>query len=353
MKKISTSELKPGMILAKDVYNHEDGRLLLLKGFSLQRRYIEKLMSLDITYVYIDEEAQPTETPEDTEEKMYSEAFSAVKNVLTSVRDGKSINVAPVRETVDEIVQKVINHESIFMQLTGIRDIDSYTFHHSVDVCIYSVITGKNMNLSNEELTELGMGAILHDIGKCKIPLDILLKPGKLTDEEFMVMKLHTVYGYEIIYNTDGLNKRIANIACQHHEKWNGSGYPTGLKDNQIDPLSRIVAIADVYDALTADRCYRKKDLPHRAAEYVIGNSNVLFDPKITNTFFKSIAIYPEGSMVVLNTGEIGSVIEADKSMSLRPRLRIIARKEGPPILEPYVIDLSEKPTLFIAEVLN
>ncbi len=353
MKKIPISELKPGMVLAKDVYNHEDGRLLLLKGFSLQPRYIEKLMSLGILYAYIDEAAQPAKGEEYSEEKVYSEAISAVKNVLTSVRDGKGLSVAPVKETVDEIVQKVINHESIFMQLTGIRDIDNYTFQHCVDVCIYSVITGRNMSLSTQELTELGMGAILHDIGKCKIPFDILLKPGELTKEEYMIMKLHTVYGYDIISNTEGLNKRIAGIACQHHEKWDGSGYPIGLKDNQIDVLARIVAIADVYDALTADRCYRRKDLPHKAAEFVIGNSGTLFDPHITNTFFKSIAIYPEGSMVVLNTGEIGSVVEVNKGMSLRPKIRIIARKEGPPILEPYVIDLSEKLTLFITEVLS
>lgn len=353
MRKILVSDLKPGMVLAKDVYNHEDGRLLLLKGFSMKPRYISKLESLDITYVYIDEEATPVAEEDIREEQIYSEAFTTIKNVLTSVREGDSIEVAPVKETVDEIVQKIINNENVFMQLTGIRDIDNYTFHHSVDVCIYSVITGKSLGLSNEELTELGMGAILHDIGKCKIPSEILLKPGRLTDDEFLVMKLHTVYGYEIIYNTNGLNKRIANIACQHHEKWDGTGYPVGLRDNQIDKLARIVTVADVYDALTADRCYRKKDLPHEAAEFVMGNSGRLFDPDIAKNFINNIQVYPEGCMVLLNTGEIGSVVDAGKNMALRPKLKIIARKEGPPIFDPYIVDLMANPSVFIVDILT
>jgi len=353
MKKVTVSELQPGMVLAKDVYNHEDGRLLLLKGFSLKPRYITKLESLGITYVYINEEAIPVTEEEIGEEKIYSEAFTTIRNVLTSVRDGESIEVAPVKETVDEIVHKIINNESVFMQLTGIRDIDNYTFHHSVDVCIYSVITGKAIGLSTEELTVLGIGAILHDIGKCKVPTEILLKPGKLTDDEFMVMKLHTIYGYEIIYNSDGLSKQIANIACQHHEKWNGAGYPAGIKENQIDTLARIVSVADVYDALTADRCYRKKDLPHEAAEFVMGNSGTLFDPDLAKAFIKNIQVYPDGCMVLLNTGEIGSVIDASKNMALRPKLKIIARKEGPPIFDPYIIDLVANPSVFIVDVLS
>lgn len=353
MKRILVSDLKPGMALAKDVYNHEDGRLLLLKGYTMKPRYISKLEDLGITYVYIDEEAAPVAEEEIREEQIYTEAFSTIKNVLTSVREGDSIDVAPVKETVDEIVQKIINNESVFMQLTGIRDIDSYTFHHSVDVCIYSVITGKCLGLPDEDLTELGMGAILHDIGKCKVPIEILLKPGRLTDDEFLVMKLHTVYGYDIIHNTEGLTKRIANIACQHHERWDGTGYPIGLKGDQIDVLARIVAVSDVYDALTADRCYRKKDLPHEAAEFVMGNSGKLFDPNITKTFIHNIQIYPEGCMVMLNTGEIGSVIDAGKNMVLRPKLKVIARKEGPPVLSPYIIDLMSNPSVFIVDILS
>jgi len=355
MRKIPVAELRPGMTLAKDVYNHEDGRLLLLKGFSMQKRYIEKLNSLGIMYVYIDEEAPLIIIEDRNEEEVYNEAFSTMKDVLTTVTEGGTLHIAPVKDTVDEIVGRVINNELVFNQLTGMKDIDNYTFHHCVDVCVFSVITGKSIGLSAEDMTELGMGSILHDIGKCKVPLSILNKPGKLTDEEFMTMKLHSIFGYEIIQSTDGLSKRIANIACQHHEKWNGSGYPSGLRGNQIDVLARIVAIADVYDALTADRCYKKKALPHEAAEFVVANSAVMFDPDITKIFVNNITIYPEGTMVILNTGEIGSVTVSDHhgAMGLRPKIRVISRKEGPPIFEPYIVDLAANEDLFIVDIIN
>lgn len=351
MVKVPVSELRPGMRIAKDVYL-PDGRLLLLSGFAIKPRYLRKLELFEVPFVFINEEEEAS-LDDISEEKVYAEAFNTIKTVLTAVRDGKDIDLPAVKETVNDIVQKVINNESVFMQLTGIRDIDSYTFLHSVDVCIYSVITGKNMGFSKEELTELGISAILHDIGKCKVPNEILLKPGKLSDDEFHIMKLHTIYGHEIITNTAGLNKHIANAACQHHEKWDGTGYPLGLSDYQIDKFARIITIADVYDALTADRVYKKKDLPHEAAEYVMCYSSTLFDPAIASVFIKNIAVYPEGSVVLLNTGEVGCVIEANKSLSIRPKIRIIARKEGPPIFEPYEIDLVKNPHVFIIDVLS
>lgn len=351
MVKIPVSELKPGMRLAKDVYLN-DGKLLLLAGFIIKSRYIRKLELFEIPYVYI-HESEETPLVDISEEKVYSEAFNTIKSVMSTVREGKDLNVHVVKETVNDIVQKVINNESVFMQLTGIRDIDSYTFLHSVDVCIYSVVTGKNLGLSQTELTELGIGAVLHDIGKCKIPLEILMKPGKLTEEEFHIMKLHSVYGHEIINNTNGLSRRIANIACQHHEKWDGTGYPLGLSTYQIDKFSRIVTAADIYDALTADRVYRKRDLPHEAAEYIVGNSSILFDPEIASVFIKNIAIYPEGCIVLLNSGEIASVIEANRNMAVRPKVTVIARKEGPPVLQPYVLDLMKELDVFIIDILS
>lgn len=351
MQKVSVFELKPGMRLAKDVHM-KDGRLLLLSGFIIKPRYIRKLELFDIPYVYV-VEGEEVPLAQLSEERVYAETFHTIKSVLTNVRDGKDLDIKLVKETVNDIVQKVINNESVFMQLTGIRDIDNYTFLHSVDVCIYSVITGKNLGLNHEELTELGIGAILHDIGKCKTPNEILMKPGRLDEEEFHVMKLHTIHGFEIISNTPNLTKRIANIACQHHEKWDGTGYPLGLSNYQIDKFSRIVTAADIYDALTADRVYRKRDLPHEAAEYIMGNSSILLDPEVTQVFLRNIAVYPEGCIVLLNNGEIGSVIETNKNMSVRPKVMVIARKEGPPVIEPYLVDLMSDLDVFIIDILS
>lgn len=350
MKKVLVSDLVPGMVLAKDVIL-EDGKILLLSGFAIKPRYINKMASFNVEYVYIDED-QNIPVEELSEEKVYSEAFSATKNILNSVRQGEPVNVGIVKDTVENIIQKLINTDAVFMQLTGIRDIDNYTFLHSLDVCIFSLITGRKLGLSPFDLNELGVSALLHDVGKCKVPLNILKKPAKLNDDEFRIMKLHSVYGYEIISNTPGLSKRVANTACQHHEKWDGTGYPLGLKGYDIEKFARIVSIADVYDALISNRSYRKKLLPHIATEYIMGYSSVQFDSDIVEVFVKNIVTYPNGIIVLLDTGEIGTVIEDRHPLSMRPKLKIIARKDGPPILDPYILDLLEAPSVSIVDII-
>ncbi len=351
MTKMLLTHLRPGMKLAKDVYL-DDGRLLLLSGFIIKPTYIKKLKLFNVPFVYI-REGEEIPASEICEEEVYREASRNIERVLRCVRGGKDIDTKTVKDTVNAIVQKVMENESAFMQLTGIRDIDSYTFLHSLDVCIYSVITGKALGMHHKDLTELGLGAILHDIGKCKVPLEILMKPAKLTDEEFKIMKQHTVYGYDIIKNSPGLNETVAAIACRHHEKWDGSGYPLGLKGSQIDIFSRIVTTADIYDALTSDRVYRRKNLPHEASNYIVCNSSILFDPDVSDAFIKNISVYPQGSVVVLNTGEVGKVLKEYRHMPERPKISVIACREGPPVLNPYIIDLLKAPNTFIVDILN
>lgn len=349
MVKVALSQLIPGMKLAKDVYL-PDGRLLLLSGFIIKPLYIRKLESFNVDSIYVEEDTIDIADGYE-EERLYNHTAATVKNIFTLVREGKSTSAAVVRETVNELLQKIIENETVMLQLTGIRDIDNYTFLHSIDVCIYSVILGKKLGYGQDPLVDLGMGAILHDIGKCKVPMEILQKPGKLTDAEFNEMQLHTAYGYEIIENAYGFNKNIANIAYQHHEKWDGSGYPSGLSADQIDPLARIVALADVYDALTSDRVYKKKDLPHNAAEYVFKNSGKLFDPVIVDMFVNNVAVYAEGTIVLLNTGELGSVMASGGIGSFRQRINVFTNKAGPPVLSPYILDLNQHKDIDIVEV--
>lgn len=350
MIKLPVSELKPGMRLSRDV-RLLDGRLLLLAGFAIKPLYIRKLDAFGIEHVYVEE--GPYELIEEyTEEKLYEQAHTTIRKVFALVRDNKEVDYSVIRKTVNEIIQMIISNETVMMHITGVRDIDNYTFLHCVDVCIYSVILGKKLGYSDEQLINLGIGAILHDIGKCKISLDILQKPDKLTDNEFSAMQLHTVYGCEIIKNANGsLGNNIANIAFQHHEKWDGSGYPIGIKAEMIDPFSRIVTVADIYDALTADRVYKKKVLPHVAAEYIKNNASKLFDPFIVDLFISSIAVYTEGTIVLLNTGEVGSIIETKETSSSRQKIKVIANKSGPPVLEPYTKDLARYPEVEIVEI--
>jgi HD-GYP domain-containing protein (c-di-GMP phosphodiesterase class II) len=347
--KLKLSQLKPGMRLAKDVIL-PDGRLLLLAGFVVKPMYLRKLEAFKVEYVYVEEGYfEPIDELE--EERLYSHAAATIKSIFAMTSRNRDTDIIPVKDTVNDILNKVMENETVMLQLTGIRDIDNYTFLHSVDVCIYSIIIGKKLGYGKDPLMTLGMGAILHDIGKCKVPIDILQKPDKLSDEEFHQMKLHTVYGCEIIKNSYQLGTKIANIAFQHHEKWDGSGYPMGISENGIDPLSRIVALADVYDALTSDRVYKKRELPHVAAEYIKNNSGTLFDPFIVDLFVESIAMYAEGTLVLLSTGEVGSVVSPGKIGESRQKICVFSNKAGPPVLQPYIVDLNKHSDVEIVEV--
>ena len=349
MLRLELSQVKPGMRLAKDVIL-PDGRLLLLAGFIVKPLYLRKLEAFKVDYVYVEDgEYEPLEEFE--EERLYNHAAATIKSIFAMTGKNRDADITAVVDTVNDILNKVMENETVMLQLTGIRDIDNYTFLHSVDVCIYSIIIGKKLGYGKEHLMTLGMGAILHDIGKCKVPIEILQKPDRLTDEEFHTMKMHTVYGYEIVKNSYQLSTKIANIAFQHHEKWNGSGYPMGISENEIDPLSRIVALADVYDALTSDRVYKKRELPHVAAEYIKNNSGILFDPYIVDLFINSIAVYTEGTLVLLSTGEVGSVVSSGRIGGERQKVNVFSNKAGPPVLQPYIIDLNERTDVEIVEI--
>jgi len=339
------------MRLARDVYT-DDGRILLLKGFVIKPRYIQRLKAHKVDHVYVEEEIVPVS--EIDEELIYEDVYCNIKSVMESARLDKPLDIKSLQETVYELARLILNDDTVFMALTGIRDIDNYTFLHSVDVCIYSVITAKALGMPIHEIRELALAAVLHDIGKCRVPQEILNKPGKLTEEEFLAMKHHSIYGMEIAEKTPGLSPNIPRIICQHHEKWNGTGYPHGLRSYDIDRMARIISIADVYDALTANRVYRKRYMPHEAAEYIMSQAEQHFDPYILDVFINSIAIYPENIIVMLNTGEIARVLSSRKGlMSMRLVVSVITKKNGPPVLNPYIVDLQKNPSVFIVDIIS
>ncbi len=350
MQKLSLNEVRAGMKLVKDVVL-EDGRILLLKGFTIKPRYLNKLKVYNVPFIYVEDDI--VELEEISEERVYEDAFSNIKDIMESIRYDEKVDIEELKETVDDMVQHILNDDMVFMTLTGIRDIDNYTFLHSVDVCIYSVITAKALNMNNSDIYELALAAILHDVGKCKTPLSILNKPGKLTTEEFEVMKHHSIKGFEIVGQMPGISERIARVICQHHEKWDGSGYPLGLKNYDIELWARIISIADVYDALTANRVYRKRFMPHEAAEYLMANNESQFDPRILQSFINNIAIYPQDIIVLLNTGEVARVLPAKGMASMRPKVSVITKKDGPPIFDPYEIDLRKNPTVFVVDIIS
>ena len=350
MQKVLIDELIPGMILAKDIVL-DDGRILLLKGFTIKPRYISKMKSYKVPFIFIEDEMADLQTI--SEEILYEDAFTNIKGIMENIRIDEEVDVEALKDTVQDLIHFILNDDMIFMALTGIRDIDNYTFLHSVDVCIYTIITAKSLGLDLEEIQELALAAILHDIGKCKIPMAILNKPGMLTDDEFEIMKDHSLKGMKITRDMPDISESISTIICQHHEKWDGSGYPFGISGEDIELGARIITIADVYDALTSDRIYRKRFMPHDAAEFLLRQCKTQFDESLLQTFIESIRVYPQDSIVLLNSGEVARVLPPLDSFTIRPRVSIITKKDGPPVIAPYEIDLQENQSKFVVDIIS
>jgi HD-GYP domain-containing protein (c-di-GMP phosphodiesterase class II) len=216
-----------------------------------------------------------------------------------------------------------------------------------VNVAVLSVMTGISLGYNELKLRDLGVGALLHDLGKVKIDERIYNKPGSLTSEEFDTIKLHTTYGFEMLQSMKSVNILCAHVAFQHHERFDGQGYPRGMKGKEIHDFARIVSLADVYDALTADRPYRRALRPYHAVEYLNSMGGTQFDPDLTKAFVEHIAIYPVGSYVNLNTKQKAIVVSVNKPNKTRPVVRVLTDIDGNPTT-PFELDLSTAPTLFI-----
>lgn len=221
-----------------------------------------------------------------------AEAMYTMKNIIDTFIYKDRNGISRVKEAVANIFDELLDNRDILHCLTDLRFLDDYTFAHSINVCIISIIVGIGLKFNLLRLTELGVGAILHDVGKLKISEYILKKPSKLTVEEFEEVKKHTTYGYEILKNIKNISPASSYIALGHHERCDGSGYPLQLKGLDIHQYARIVAVADVFDALTTDRVYRKKLCRHDAYEYIESLGYNYFDQEIINAFFESIVVY-------------------------------------------------------------
>lgn len=204
---------------------------------------------------------------------------------------------------------------------------DTYTYTHSIDVAILAIAIGVKMGFHRKKLICLGVGSILHDLGKTKIPNEILNKPGKLTPDEFSIIQKHPVYGYETIKEHD-INRISAEIVLNHHERYNGSGYPNGLHSNEINELAYICAIADVYSAMTADRVYRKALPPHEAYEMIMVSGEINFTPVTVEAFLKCIVPYPVGSIVYLSNGHIAQIYRQNPGLVFRPVVKLLSTGE-------------------------
>lgn len=253
---------------------------------------------------------------------------SYVDEMLSHARTGEIINTNKAKLLVAELANNIVENLDASMWLTQLKDRDEYTAIHSLNVCVLSLTFGRSLGLPTNELNELGLGALLHDIGKMRVPLNVLNKPGKLTKDEYEIMKTHPGIGYEVIRNDKNLTPAVLTIVRNHHERLDGQGYPDNLSEKDISYFTKIVSITDVYDAITSDRVYHDGMTPHDALKCLYEWMPNNFDSKLIQTFIRTIGIYPVGSIVELHSGHIGVVVKLNESHRLKPVVMMVINSE-------------------------
>lgn len=327
MRFLSIDKVASGDKLAKPVYG-ENGAIMLRENYILTSSMLGRLRELGYVGVYIDDEISKDIYIEDiVSEQLRLETAARLEEIMK-----KNGNVIDLMPNIIDIVDSVIANKDVVGNMNRILGHHEYTYLHCVNVSIYSVLIGIKLNLTHSELLHLGTAGILHDIGKRFIPIEILDKPTRLTKEEFDIIKTHPMKGYEVLKGCRELTSTIKAGVLQHHERCDGTGYPMGLKGEEISRYARIIAIADTYDAMTSDRAYHKAFLPSDAIEFFMGDGNQLFDTNIVKKFLQCVAVYPMGSCVELSNHMTAIVVENYSDSILRPLVRLID--------EPLLIDL-------------
>ncbi|MBA4394601.1 MAG: hypothetical protein C0407_13700, partial [Desulfobacca sp.] len=275
--------------------------------------------------------------------EVHDQVKTVVKSLLEDVRMGQTVDTDQAKESVESFINSFVKDHNALLCLTQLKSKDDYTVAHSINVCILSLAFGRHLQLSKEDLGFLGLGGLLHDIGKMKIPLEILNKPGKLTDPEFEIMKSHVILATEILEKSNDFPSKSHEPIVQHHERVSGKGYPFGLQGSQIGLFGHILAIMDVYDAMTTNRVYRKATPPHEAIKMIYEGSSTDFDKEIVEHFIKTIGIFPIGSQVEINHADIGMIMSNNPENTLRPTVLLLYDSNRQKYKPPRMIDLTEK----------
>lgn len=288
--------------------------------------------------------------------RLYGEALVHVRGFVDDVRKGKDIDYREAEPLVDNFIESVFRNETASATLFKLRWFDEYTYTHSINVSILAIILGKHLDMDKPTLHKLGIAGLYHDAGKARIPEAILNKPGKLTEQEFQVMKSHPLEGYKLMQGQPGLDPEILRAVVEHHERFDGTGYPRGLRHDDIGRFSRIISVVDVYDALTSRRVYKDPIPPAKALGMMYQWRDRDFTPQAIENFIRCMGVYPVGSLVRLSSGEYGIVASANSLRPTKPEVKVVLDAKKRPQL-PRVLDLealeNTPDAVDIAEVLN
>ena len=378
IKRIRSDQLRPGMYIqdlncgwmehpfAFNAFRvDDDKKIQQIIATGIRELYIDSSRGLDVENAQTHDEfhaelnqkihalaenheVKPHVVPLSEEVKVaqhvHHDAHKVVHHLMSDIRMGRQIEMADTSPVVESITDSILRNKDAFLSLARIKRKDEYTFQHSVSVCALLVAFTRSLDYERAVILEAGTGGLLHDIGEMKVPDSILNKPAPLTDEEFVVMRSHAEIGRELLEHTPGVPETAIIITGQHHERFDGTGYPGRLKEKQISPLGQMASIVDVYDALTSNRIYHKGMEPTAALKKLFEWSKFHFNAELVERFICLIGIYPVGTLVKLESEMLAVVISPGQGSLLRPLVRVVFDiQRGQPLMTPYDIDLEAK----------
>ncbi|WP_010241104.1 HD-GYP domain-containing protein, partial [Clostridium arbusti] len=343
-------------ILAKSIYDNM-GKVLLKKGAILKRATIKKIQSLDIYSIYIIDKYSNKVIEDIIKSEIRQRVIMDLKDKFTYIyatskdhnykKDGEEFK--SILYIVKELTEEILSKKDVMINLVDIKSKSNYIFQHSINVAIISLIIGIRLDFHKFDLIDLCIGAILHDIGMIFVPKLIVNKQSVLTCKEYEIVKRHTRKGYEYLRESFNISITSLLVVLQHHERIGGQGYPESKVGDMISKFAKIVSIADTYDALTADRPYRKAMSPNEALEYLMASGGIQFDYKYIQIFSKIIVPYAEGTLVNLTNGEIGIVEEINVNFPLRPNIKIISSNDTRRISK--IVELEKELDIVIEDI--
>lgn len=346
-----------GKELGKTVYD-EFGRPLVIEGTKLRDGLLKGLLNHNIQKIYVDDHrTRDLVIEECIPIKLRVEATKQIKDTFESIKENTlkidsviSENIGKFKGIVNNVTGELMSNNKAVSLLSSVKAYEDSIFNHSLNVMIYSLQVAINKGYSERELELLGLGALLHDVGKLMVPVEILNKESKLSDDEFDSIKDHAEIGFNILRKNYDVPLLVSHCAYQHHERIDGRGYPRQLKNNEIHDFAKIMAVADVFDAVTSDRVYRKAMLPHEGMELIYSGYGTQFDTEVVDLFKKSTVIYPLGMGVKLSNGYSGVVVKYDLNFTGRPIVRLLKDKLGNDLDGSKEIDMSKDLNIMILD---
>ncbi len=375
IKKIGIDQLQPGMFvhdlncgwldhpfLKSSFYVGKQETIAKIRSIGIRELYIDTLKGADVIAARTQQEVnddldrqlqaiadkqpewpQAVELSEESAKarRVHDEANRIVRHMMEDVRMGAHIEIERVEPLVEGVVDSILRNQNALLPLTRLKTHDNYTFEHSVSVCALLVAFGRTLKMPRETLQDLGLGGLMHDVGKARVPDRILNKPGKLSDEEFTRMQAHVSEGVSILRRSERLPPIAMQVTAEHHERFDGSGYPSQLGREAISLHGQMAAIVDVYDAISSERVYHKGMAPTQALKKMLEWSEHHFDPQLVQSFIRSVGIYPCGSLVRLESGRLGVVLEQNEGSLLEPVVRVFYRADKQYYIPPEVVNLA------------